>query len=178
MSQGPSRAGERGMTLIELAIVIVVLGVLLTLATAAVVRARLAANEGSAIAGLRTVNTAQFQYQSTCGNGLYAASAVVLSRVPPGHTQGYLPAELGSGFEPVRSGYVYSVRIGSGGVAGPADCGGTPTVTAYVATARPESAGAGTRSFATTNQGTVWETNGTTPPAQPFGPPARLAGGS
>ena len=176
MTQIPPRAGERGMTLIELAIVIIVLGVLLTLATAAVLRARLAANEGSAIAGLRTVNTAQFQYQATCGNGLYAASSGVLSRIPPGHSQAYLPAELG-GVEPVRSGYVYGVKMGSGGVPGPNDCGGTPTVTAYLATARPADPGAGTRSFATTTQGTVWEVAGPTPPAQPFGPPARLAGG-
>ena len=162
------------MTLVELAVVIVVLGILLAVATAAVFRARMAANEGSAIAGLRTVNTAQFQYQSSCGGGLYAASPAILSRIPPGETEGYLPADLGSAVSPVRSGYIYTVAIGNGGVAGPPDCGGTATVSRYVATARPADEGTGSRSFATTHQGTVWEIAGATPPVEPFGAPARI----
>jgi len=46
--------GRSGMTLVELCVVIAILGVLFVLAVATVKRARLVANESSAIGALRT----------------------------------------------------------------------------------------------------------------------------
>ena len=66
--------GSSGMTLIELLIAIVVLGILLVLAIGAVRRARASANEGSALASLKLVGQAEVNYSAVCGRGGFAAS--------------------------------------------------------------------------------------------------------
>jgi prepilin-type N-terminal cleavage/methylation domain-containing protein len=175
MTRPYERFDERGMTLIELAIVVIVLGILLSLAVATVFRARMAANEGSALAALRTINTAQFQYQSSCGSGLYASSLTVLGTKPAGETQAFLNADLGSAVSPTRSGYTFRLGMGSGGAAGINDCNGTPTLSRYYAAAAPASPQSGNRSFATNQTGALWEALNPMPPTEPFGPPAELA---
>lgn len=162
------------MTLIELAVVVIVLGTLMSIAVAAMFRARMSANEGAAISGLRTIGRAQFQYQSTCGNGLYAATLVVLGTNPGTVTEPYLPGDLGSELTPTRAGYVFGLGAGSGGAVGPNDCNGTPTVSSYYSSARPSDGQTGRRSFATTQAGPIWEVPGLAPPAEPFGAPARM----
>ena len=166
---------ERGMTLIELAVVIAVMGTLLSIAIGAVFRARMAANEGSALAGLRTINTAQFQYQSSCGAGLYAESLLVLGTKPSGEAEAFLNGALGDEISPTRSGYVFTLGMGQGGAPGTDDCNGTPTISRYYASAAPASAQTGNRSFATNQAGTLWEDLNPVPPTEPFGPPAQLA---
>jgi prepilin-type N-terminal cleavage/methylation domain-containing protein len=163
---------ERGFTLIELAIVVIVLGILMSLAVAAVFRARMSANEGSAIAALRTINTAQFQYQSGCGSGLYAGSLAILGTPAKGESQPLLPGDLGGADTPTRSGYTFNMRMGAGGAATTPDCMGRPTVSRYYVSAVPEEPTTGTRSFATSHIGTLWQTTTTTAPTEPFGPPS------
>lgn len=171
----PTRAiaSERGMTLIELAIVVIVMGILLVIALTTVLRARVSANEGSAIAALRTINTAQFQYQATCGNGLYADSFVILSARAPGETEGLLVGDLAVGPTPTRSGYTFAMGDGAGGAVGPADCNGNPTQTRYYVSATPDD-GAGTRAFATNHTGTLWQALGAIPPPEPFAAPSHV----
>ena len=173
MMHTPDPARERGMTLIELAIVVIVLGILMTLAVTTLFRARMSANEGAAIAALRAINTAQFQYQSSCGNGLYAASLSVLGRPGGGESQAYLVGELGASDAPSQSGYTFAVRDGEGAAPGPNDCNGAPTRTRYYASAAPTD-GAGTRAFATNQSGALWQLPGNAPPAEPFAAPAQL----
>jgi prepilin-type N-terminal cleavage/methylation domain-containing protein len=171
---GTSR-DERGMTLIELSVAIVILGIIMSLAVGALLRARLAANEGSAIAGLRAISRAQFQYQTSCGNGLYARSLTVLGTKPAGESEAFLPGDLGTADTPTRSGYTYSMSTGAGGAAGTNDCNGVPTLTRYYAAAVPAEPGStGTRGFATSDEGTLWQSLDTTAPTQPFGPPAAI----
>ena len=167
--------GERGMTLVELCVVIVIIGILLVVAVASLLRARTAANEASAIGALKTINTAQFAYSYGCGGGNYATSLVILGRKPPGNSQGYLSEDLGSAPSPVHSGYQFNVRMGAGAAAAPPDCQGTATTTQYYADAIPTALGqSGTRAFATTQRAGIWQEAGAVAPAEPFGAPASL----
>jgi type II secretory pathway pseudopilin PulG len=162
------------MTLIELGIVVIVLGVLMSIAVAAVFRARLTANEGAAIAALRTINTAQFQYQSSCGAGLYARSLVVLGMPATGETEGFIPGDLGTAVTPTRSGYSFNLAAGAGSAPGTPDCNGTPTLSRYYATAVPVNPESGTRAFATNQAGAIWQSAGGVPPGEPFAAPAQI----
>jgi prepilin-type N-terminal cleavage/methylation domain-containing protein len=167
---------ERGMTLIELCIVITILAILMAIATAALLSARVSANEVSAIGALKTINTAQVAYAAGCGGGNYAQNLVVLGTKPPGARQGYLSEDLSLSVTTQRSGYDLNITDGKGSAPGPADCNMTPTVTNYYATGVPVAVGkTGTRAFATSQRNGVYQLPGGTPPSEPFGPPAQLA---
>ncbi len=167
--------GERGMTLVELCIVIVILAIILSIAVASLLRARVSANEAAAIGAMRTINSAQFAYASGCGSGSYATSLVVLGTKPPGNSQGYVSEDLGSAPTVQRSGYLFNVRAGAAAVATPPDCNGVVAQTNYYASAVPAALGqTGTRAFATTQRAGIWYTPGAIPPPEPFGAPSQL----
>lgn len=167
----------RGMTMIELCIVIVILGILMVTGMATLLRARMASNEGASIASLRATVSAQFAYLSGCGAGSYATTYVILGTKPSPNNQGYISPDLGSAVSPSRNGYTYNLQMGLGGAAGPnQDCNGNATWTKYYASAVPNVLEqTGSRSFATSQEQSVYELTGATPPTEPFGSPARLA---
>jgi prepilin-type N-terminal cleavage/methylation domain-containing protein len=167
----------KGMTLIELCVVMAILGVLFVLAVATVKRAQLAANEVNAIGALRTITKAQFAYAVGCAHGNYTTSLVVLASKPKGVVQGYLGPELGEADTVTRDGYTISMKAGKDASAALAnDCMGNPTLTAYYAYAVPEKPNvSGTRAFATTQGGAIWQRRGSIPPPEPFGPPTEPA---
>ena len=169
---------SRGMTLIELCIVIVILGILMVIGVAALLRARLSSNESAAIAALRATVSAQFAYLSACGAGNYATSYVILGTKPSPNNQGYISPDLGSAIVPQLHGYTFRLQLGQGGGIAPLqqDCNGNPTWTTYYATAVPNALGqTGDRSFAANQHQAIYQANGTTPPPEPFGPPSTLA---
>jgi len=55
---------EKGFSLIELLIVVAIILVIAAIAIPNLLRARIAANESSAVSSIRTINTAQISYQS------------------------------------------------------------------------------------------------------------------
>jgi type IV pilus assembly protein PilA len=164
------------VTLVELCIVIVVLGILLVTAVAGFARARVSSNEASAIASLRAIYSAQFSFAAGCGQGGYATTLVSLTQAPPGGGEGYLSPDLGGSNSPTRNGYRLALRPGLGGLSSTLDCRNVPTQTRYYASTTPVTAGnTGNRSFAVTQAGAVWQMNGPLAPSEPFNPPAELA---
>ncbi len=61
------RSKQTGFSIIELLIVVVVILVIAAIAIPNLIRSRMAANEASAVASLRAINTSQVVYQSTYG---------------------------------------------------------------------------------------------------------------
>jgi prepilin-type N-terminal cleavage/methylation domain-containing protein len=72
---------QRGFTLIELLIVVAIVLILAAVAIPNLLQARMSANECSAVASLRTYNSAQSTYQSTYSANGYASSFTALG--PP-----------------------------------------------------------------------------------------------
>ena len=163
------------MTLVELCVVIVILGILLVSAVAGFARARVSSNEASAVASLRAIYSAQFSFAAGCGQGGYATTLLSLTMANPGGREGYLSPDLGGTNSPTRNGYRFALRPGLGGLSSTQDCRGTPTQTRYYTSTTPVTPGTtGTRSYAITQAGSVWQIDGPAAPPEPFGPPAEL----
>ena len=70
---------NKGFSLIELLIVVVILAVVAAIAIPNLLASRRAANEGSAIKSLRLYHTAQMTYQSSFGSGSFAGDSAALN---------------------------------------------------------------------------------------------------
>lgn len=150
----------RGFTLIELLIAVSIIGVIAAIAIPGLLRARMSGNEASAIASLRTINSAQGTYASSCGANGYAQSLADLAKAPAGSAAAFISPDL-SANGATKSGYVVNLMADSAAVtvlpaASTCNASANDAVSVYFAEAHPVTVGStGQRAFATDNRGAI-----------------------
>src|SRR5204863_1926869 len=92
---------NRGFSLLELLIVVAIILIVATIAIPSLLRSRQAANESSAIANVRSLNTAEVSYSSSAGGGTFGSITDLT-------TAGLVDSRFSTTF----SGYNFTLNLG------------------------------------------------------------------
>lgn len=114
------RNKQKGFSLIELLIVVAIILIIAAIAIPNLIRSRMAANEASAVASIRTINTAEVVFSTTYAlANLFSATLADLgdvagtcanAAIPPTATNACLidPALAAATVAPGKSGYIFT----------------------------------------------------------------------
>ncbi len=152
------RNKQKGFSLIELLIVVAIILIIAAIAIPNLLRSKMAANEASAVASLRTYNTSIVAYSTVYNTdpltNLSTLGPVATASTAPSSTAADLVDSLLGSATPVKSGYTFTYT--------PATT--TAPVTQYNIVALPVSSSTGQRKFYTDQSGVIWQTtDGTVP---------------
>ena len=150
------RSKQKGFSLIELLIVVAIILIIAAIAIPNLLRAKMAANESSAVASCRTLNTSIVEYSATYGTDpttIASLGPVASGGTPSSTVADLIDSLLATG---IKSGYTFSYTPTTGGT----------TISLYNILAVPVSTSSGQRKFYTDQSGVIRATtDGTVPTA-------------
>ncbi len=165
-------SSECGLTLVELLVIVAIIGIVSAIAITRVSRAKITANETSAVGTAKVIAAAQINFSTACGNGGFSPTLAHLGQAPPGGRDAFLGTDLA--VDPMlKSGYRFQNAPGAGARAAMTDCFGQGAWSGFYVSAVPQGLDeTGTKSFALNQGGQVWVRDGGAAPTEPFAAPA------